>query len=74
MKCEFVEVSVLNDIGIEALFDKVLDKCMSLHDYLQSIDGGKGNKDNEERMQVGFKLSRESLVDKYQGITPVELR
>ena len=30
MNCDLQEVSVLQDIGIDELFEKVMDKCMNL--------------------------------------------
>lgn len=34
MNCAFAEVSVLEDKGIEELFDLVVDKCMTLHQHI----------------------------------------
>ena len=34
MNCSYAEVSVLEDRGIEELFDLVVDKCMILHEHL----------------------------------------
>ena len=50
MNCAFAEVSVLEDKGIEELFELVVDKCMYLHQHIQSMepsDDSKANKDGK---------------------------
>ena len=35
MECDLVEVSVLKDINVDYLFEKVIDKCMDLQHHLE---------------------------------------
>jgi len=59
MNCDFAEVSVLEDKGIEELFELVVDKCMNLHQHIQSLapsdEKEQANKD-KDGAQAGFKL------------------
>ena len=37
MSCDYVEVSVLEDWGIDKLVDNVIEKCMQLHEMNESV-------------------------------------
>ena len=53
MNCSFAEVSVLEDRGIDALFDLVIDKCMILHNHIQQTN----DISKDTNVGNGFKLS-----------------
>jgi len=48
MGCDLVEVSVLQNIGIDELFDKVMDKCMNLQSYMEELEKNDPNKQDHK--------------------------
>ena len=67
MNCEFVEVSVLQDIGIEALTNRVIDKCLELEEIR--------SKQAPENQSKAFKIGHASKPSEYvDELSPIELR
>ena len=73
MKCDYCEISVFKNTGINELFDKVIDKCMILHEKIKE-DAGPDNKVKNSNMKdVSFKLGQFNPGEKYDGIKPHKL-
>ena len=62
MSCDYSEVSVKKNYGVEELFEKVIDKCLMLQKHIEEMEKSAPKKAKNADFEDGsFKLKRLSI-------------